>query len=69
MSDETWSRPTLLLRKEQMDIVARARPPLLEHQFNETQRPKHSHFLDRLEAWIDRISFHERFLILSVFGT
>ena len=55
VSDETWSRPTLLLRKEQMDIVARARPPLLEHQFNETQRPKHSHFLDRLEAWIELV--------------
>ena len=68
MSDETWSRPTLLLRKEQMDIIARARPPLLEHKFNETQRPKTFALLGPFGS-LDRSSFHEMFLILSVFGT
>eukprot|EP00435_Cladocopium_sp_Y103_P018903 s434_g4.t1 len=49
VSDESWSRPRLLVEIQKLPILATARPPLVEHQFEETEKAKYFNFLNKLE--------------------
>lgn len=51
VSDETWSKPRLLVDYDRIAILAMAKPALVKHEFDEKTKAKHLNFLDKLEAW------------------
>ena len=54
VSDESWSRPRILMDDAQVQIFGQARPPLIQHQFSDQDQAKHMNFLDKLESWLGR---------------
>eukprot|EP00438_Fugacium_kawagutii_P012703 Skav222707 [mRNA] locus=scaffold402:633342:633950:- [translate_table: standard] len=48
VTDETWSKPRLLVEPDRIATYGRIRPPLIAHDFED--KNKYYNFLDRLEA-------------------
>lgn len=52
MSDEVWSRPRLLIRPEQIPLVAKAVPQPIRHSFSDAQKAKFEDFLNKVEMFM-----------------
>ena len=57
VTDEAWSKPKLLVEHDRVAIYARARPPLVPHEFAE--KNKYLNFLDRLDPLMHLFCQHD----------
>lgn len=50
VTDESWSKPQLIVESDRVPLFAHARPPVVPHDFDEPRKAKYNNFLDKLET-------------------